>query len=136
MSIRITTQTVLEPNSVKGFKKPLEPTDTKVINTNPVFNCPFCLYIGTLREFYVKTKHGYSKKRAKCPDCRNLMRMDTLTRHISVEDYATWVYYYAMSGFWQKCPFDKFKHRLYALGMSRQFWDRYKELKGGEKEYE
>lgn len=97
---------------------------------DPPLMCPFCLYVARLARFREKTRRGFSERRARCPDCGNLMQMRTLTRTMTVEEYAEWVYAYSASGFWQKCPFEKFKARMRRLGWSYRFWRRYKALRG------
>lgn len=123
-------QTILAPDRETGCKPKEEEVVTQTVFLNPDLTCPFCLYVGKISKFRVKTKKGYSEKRFRCPDCGNMMQKKSLTRSMTVEEYAEWVFMYSLSGFWQKCPFNKFNSRLRALGISWRFWKRYKELKG------
>ncbi len=92
--------------------------------------CPFCLYLDNLQKFFISNKDGISQGKAKCPDCQNGMMMKTLIKDMTTSQYADFVFGYVHSGFWKKCPFEKWSKRLRAAGMSREFWKRYKELKG------
>lgn len=94
------------------------------------YMCPFCLHIGKLQQFLVSTKKGISQKTAKCPECHNTMRMKTLTYDFTVEQFAKWCAEYALSGYWQKVPFEKFNRRLKMLGIRYRFWKAYKTFKG------
>jgi transcription elongation factor Elf1 len=100
------------------------------LDINETVNCPFCLFEAPLRKFLVSTKKGLSVGKAKCPDCDNTMFMDTLTAERTIQEYALWCFDYAKSDFWGKVPFQKFKMRLKMLGVSQEFWDKYKQLKG------
>ena len=123
-------QTMLA-STTTGVKIKEEPSLTAdFIRLNPDVCCPFCLHLGKIRDFRVPTKHGYSKKRAQCPECNNLMQIRSLTQAMSPEQYAQWVFDYSLSGFWQKCPFHKFADRLKRMGISYRFWAKYKQLKG------
>ena len=92
--------------------------------------CPFCLHEGPLGAFLISTKKGFHKGLGKCPECQNMMQLRTLTAKWTPSQFAEWVYDYRLSGFWQKCKFKTFNDRLYRLGWSYEFWDRYKQLKG------
>ena len=123
-------QMVMAPNRLVGCKPRQPVLNIHMSFTNIKYRCPFCLYIGAINEFYIQTKKGVSQKRARCPDCNTLMYMRSLTKHMTVEEYAEWVFNYSLSGFWKKCPYEKFKTRMKKLGWSRRFWDRYRALIG------
>lgn len=92
--------------------------------------CPFCLHADYYFRFEVKLKSGKTSGRCLCPDCGRKMMRESLTKSMSVEEYAQWVFDYSRSGFWQKINFKVWNERLYQLGISREFWDKYKSLKG------
>ena len=97
--------------------------------TEPV-SCPFCLHIGKIGEFLISTKKGYHKSLGLCPECKNKMQLRSLTAEWTPEQYAEWCFSYSLSGFWQKVPFKKWSDRLYKIGWSYAFWNKYKQLKG------
>jgi len=100
--------------------------------------CPYCLYTDYIFKFYIKLKSGrYSEKRFKCPDCGEIMRRDTLTQPMTVEEYAEWVYEMGKY-FWSRVNFSVFKKRLKEMGISKRFWDAYKRAKAesGTESYE
>ena len=123
-------QTILAPNITTGVKFRNSDVSIEIDMEQPIVTCPFCLYYGCLHEFRVKTKRGFSERRAKCPECGEGMTMETLTKSASTpEEFADWVFTYGRS-FWQKCSYKKFNKRLKKLGWLYRFWKRYKELKG------
>ena len=99
--------------------------------SNKDFFCPFCLFEGVLSRFTLIYNKGGVAYMAVCPDCKNRMVVRSLVECMTVGEYADWVFGYASSGFWQKINFRVWSGRLYGLGMSEEFWVRYKELKGG-----
>jgi len=123
-------QALLTANGCKPKQSLVKQTDVHWADVNAKHFCPFCLYIGKLKEFLISTKKGISQKKAKCPECKNGMMMRTLVASWTPEEYAEFAYPYSASGFWQKVPFDLWKKRLHKLRWSYQFWKRYKELKG------
>jgi RNase P subunit RPR2 len=109
------------------------------------YRCPFCLYEGTIYDFRIKIKNGYSLKSVLCPDCSNKMRMKSLTQELKPADYAKWLYDYIIFGGYSKIKWDKLKYRLKQMGISNTFWTAWKlakeevhKLKYGdyEKQYE
>jgi len=123
-------QMMLSPTSTLGIKRREPPIVVSGrIYTGPFF-CPYCLDIGRLGEFRVQVKRGWSQKMAKCPECNQRMRMTTLTKDMTPEDYADWVFQMSFSGFWQRVDFYEWNRRLRLLGWSYRFWQRYKQLKG------
>jgi len=110
-----------------------KPANTAVfisVNFNEKVWCPFCLYEAKLSRFLVVGKHGYQQGTAHCPECNNTMRMASLWNDWDAKKYAEWAFDYRLSGFWQKCPFAKWKERLFKIGWAHEFWTRYKALKG------
>jgi hypothetical protein len=117
----------------KGEVKVDKPQQTSVfitVNFNEKVWCPICLYEDKLSRFLVSGKHGYQQGTAKCPECKNTMRMSNLWNKWGAKEYAEFVFGYRLSGFWQKCPFYSWGKRLKAYGWSGEFWARYKALKG------
>jgi predicted RNA-binding Zn-ribbon protein involved in translation (DUF1610 family) len=112
-------------------KKPLEGHVTTVITDNVTkFLCPFCLHPDYYFRFQVTLKSGKVSGKYLCPECGKTMRRESLTKNMLPEEYAEWVYEYSGFGFWQKINFKQWNERLYQLGISRPFWDKYKSLKG------
>jgi len=54
----------------------------------------------------------------------------SLTQEMTVKEYALFVFFYSLSGFWKKVSFRQFNERLRALGIAHEFWQEYKKLKG------
>ena len=123
-------QFIFDEEGHTGRKKTRTTIMTTVELKAVKYLCPFCLHSGYIHEYTHKLKSGGESKRLHCPECDVEMRKESLTDHKTIEEYAEWVFNYSMSGFWKKCPFDKFNDRLYKLGMSYRFWKKYKELKG------
>jgi transposase-like protein len=125
-------QATLNPNSPSFIK----PKQEKVIPVTTLYTgkymCPFCLHIDKIEAYLISAKKGYDKRLGHCPECQQNMMIKTLTAEMSPEEFAEFVYGYRSSGFWQKCQFTKFNHRLAMLGWLERFWFRYKELKGNE----
>jgi len=114
----------------QSSSKPKPHTATTTIEVKAVkYLCPFCLHSGYIHLYEKRLASGKVSKRLHCPECNAEMRRESLTDHKTIEEYAEWVFNYAMSGFWKKCPFQKFNDRLYKLGMSYRFWKKYKQLK-------
>lgn len=107
----------------------------------PFFICPFCAYKGRLIRFRYKTIRGISKRTFKCPDCGNLMRRNTLTKKVTPKLWAEWLYscirLYKIHGydnalkqdFFHKIKWEKLFERLKKLGISKEFWDSWKNIK-------
>jgi len=95
-------------------------------NLNGIYSCSFCLFEGKFNEFLPTSKINLKV----CPECKNRMWRSTILEKKTIKEFAEWVFNYAKSGFWEKCNFEVFNDRLYKRGLSKQFWDRYKELKG------
>ena len=58
-----------------------------------------------------------------------MMKRETLTGQMTVEEYAEWAYEMRRH-FWSRVDFNKFKERLKQMGISKRFWDAYKKAKG------
>lgn len=118
-----------------GTDGKMKPSKEQMITITTSFDymmmvsCPFCLHDDKLQAFLVSTKKGISQKKAACPECNNGMMMKSLTSDWTPEQYAEWVFDYRKSGFFQKCPFQKWKKRLYEKGMAKRFWEKYNALK-------
>lgn len=126
-------QYVLDAGSEQGAKKKEELIKVVTELKSPIFYCPFCLSFGKLSAFEYKTPKGNVSKGVKCPDCKNKMLRKSITNTMSAEQYAEWVFDYRKSGFWQKCNFAVWNERLYKLGLSHRFWEKYRLLKGEHK---
>ena len=99
---------------------------TEIMELDKEFTCPFCLYTAPLTEFQIKLKKGYSTKRFQCPDCKTIMRRETLTKPMTIKEFAEWI---LETHAWERIHWEKFKQRLEQYGMARQFWKAYKEYK-------
>jgi len=106
---------------------------TTTITVDDVVYCPYCLHKDSITRFYTKTKHGVSEKLFKCPECEQGMRKETLTKKMTPEEYAVWMY---DTKTWDRVRFGVWKERLKEYGISWRFWDAYKKHKGEMKETE
>jgi hypothetical protein len=108
----------------KKFLAENSPIDA-IINKSNSWICPFCLE--TSNKFTIES-HGL----IKCPNCSNEMRVKTVLfiKDCSNKEYAEWVFNYRLSGFFKKINFEKWIKKLKELGISYDFWDEYKRLKG------
>ena len=123
-------QTIINPKS-KAIVEPRRAGVTTVYDyVDTTYCCPFCLHEGHLAAFEFKTPKGKISAMAMCPECKYKMRKKTLTESMTPEEYAHFVFFYAQSGFWRKVNFKQFNERLRKLGISYEFWKKYKELKG------
>jgi len=120
-------QTQFTPQgTIKKIKPPKPEVKVEFTEQNKV-TCPFCLYTDYISAFYIKLKHGkVSEKRFKCPDCGEIMRKATLTRKMTIEEFAEWIY---ATHQWDRIKFDKFRERLKEYGISYKFWTAYKQTK-------
>ena len=123
-------QTILDPANRMPIRFRRSKLSIEDALKTDVVTCPFCLYIGRLWEFQYMLPTGKMSKMARCPDCHNRMQLRTLTQDMTVEQYAKWCFEYALSGFWDKVPFQKFRNRLYKLRIANRFWNEYSRLKG------
>lgn len=98
-----------------------------------IIMCPFCLSTLKLAEF------RFSEGLRVCSHCNNKMRLETLLKINSIEEFAKFVFNYRFNGFWQKIKpsFKQWNKNLYLLGLSKEFWEHYHRLKGDtKKDYE
>jgi len=102
-----------------------------LINSSNFWICPFCLE--TSNKFTIES-HGL----VRCNNCSVDMKVKTLlfVKDCSNEDYAKWVFNYRLSGFFHKVNFEKWNQKMKDLGISFEFWDEYKKLKGENEEFE
>ncbi len=96
-----------------------------LINEQNYWICPFCLE--NSNKFIIE-----NKGLIKCPNCSNFMKLKTLLfiKDCSNSEYAQWVFNYRLSGFFKKINFELWIKKMHELGMSCEFWEKYKELKG------
>jgi hypothetical protein len=119
----------IKPNDFQFAEKVLAiRTDEKVI-------CPFCLTPDKLHVFVIRKKTGVDHHSAYCPYCRTLMNLKTVLSvyKMTGAQFAKWVYEYNFGGrnqFFRKVNFNEWKERLKVLGLSYDFWEEYKKLKG------
>jgi len=97
--------------------------------------CPFCLNIHQLGEYPLR------KGLRVCPNCTTQLKISTLTEINDLDRFVKFVFDYRFNGFWDKICLDvrqidrnsRFKEwnmRLYKLGLNKNFWEKYKALKG------
>jgi len=121
----------------KLIKKGIEPNTLKTASIpfldQKFYICPFCLNRSEPKNFIIqlpkgKIHHGLGK----CPHCHNQVQWQTLmkVKEMTIEEFAYWCFDYALDGFWEKADYKSFNKNLTAMGLSKRFWDRYKELKG------
>jgi hypothetical protein len=115
--------------------------ELKNLNPYEYVTCPFCLARSLFRQYLISTKKGYDRGKGKCPVCDNGVQFKTLvfmkqcelkSNPNGPENYAKWVWEYRRSGFWQKVQplIEIRKKRLYSMGWTSRFWEKYKELRG------
>lgn len=102
---------------------------------NTIALCPFCLTSNELGKY--RLEKGFHV----CPKCSSRMILKTLLELNNLEKFVEFVFNYRFSGFWDKIcldieqitkdtRFNEWNSRLYSLGLSFDFWERYKALKG------
>jgi hypothetical protein len=96
-----------------------------LINNVNIWICPFCLEESN--KFTIES-HGL----IKCSNCKVEMKIKTLlfVKDCSNSEYARWVFEYRLSGFFSKINFEKWNKKLKELGISYEFWETYKKLRG------
>lgn len=117
------------------------------ILANETYICPFCAYSGKLVEYRIKAE-SYTGKTFQCPDCKQIMRRNTLLREITPREWGMWLYasIRVYNGIHDKF-YDRIKKekdgkkfvlasRLYQMGESivNDFWDGWNEAKTYDKE--
>jgi hypothetical protein len=99
---------------------------------NKMLICPFCLTPQYLSQF------SFDRGYYKCPKCKSRTTEKTLSLmfdifnfpKINIDEFAKWVFGYRVNGFFQKVNFQEWNKKLHDLGVSYDFWDYYKKLKG------
>lgn len=91
--------------------------------------CPYCINTNKSENYKPTNRIDITE----CPNCKNHVMYKTLIYITSLKDvseFAEWVYNNRINEFFQKINFEKFNEKLFELGISREFWDNYKRLKG------
>lgn len=97
--------------------------------------CPFCLKSNELGKFALK------KGLRVCPNCGLSLKLSTLSELDDLDKFVRFVFNYRLNGFWDKIclevlkkdrdsRFNEWNKRLWQLGLSRGFWDKYRALRG------
>lgn len=105
------------------------------ITFETVVLCPFCLMSYELGKFSLR------KGLRVCPNCGSNLKLTTLSEITDMDKFVKFVFGYRFNGFWNKIcldvpqktvntRFNTWNSRLYSLGLSREFWDKYKNMKG------
>lgn len=116
-------------NSFKFAKKEPE------IKYDDIVLCPFCLNSHQLARFKLK------KGLRVCPDCGSQLKLSTLSDITDLDKFVSFVFGYRFNDFWGKIcldfpaknkdsRFNEWNRRLWQLGLSKEFWEKYKLLKG------
>lgn len=58
---------------------------------NEIYICPFCAYRGKLISYRIKSDK-YTGKSFQCPDCKQIMRRNTLMRNVTPREWGMWLY--------------------------------------------
>ena len=97
-----------------------------------------CIYCGHYEDniigFRYTIKDGtYSRKSVQCPECKMIMRKDTLLMDITVNEWARYLYYnirlYKRDNYFEKIKWDSLKKNLNDMGIAKDFWDELKLVK-------
>ena len=113
-----------------------------------LYYCPYCATRGTLIKFRIPTKKGISRRMVQCPECHNRMKLVSLTRKLSVEEWAQWLYVAIRFSnqikhekgkrgadvteyvtVYQRVNWELLKENLYKYGIASRFWDSWKDIK-------
>lgn len=128
-------QCLLNPDlSIKKNDKPYAKNQAKA-EFDTIVMCPFCLKSYQLGFFPIK------KGLRVCPNCNAQLRATTLTEITNLDKFVEFVFNYRFNGFWSKIcleikpitkdtRFNEWYKRLRDLGLSFEFWEKYKLLKG------
>lgn len=122
-------QATFSKTAIIKKKQPPKTTVESKYSSDELFACPLCLALYKFQQYLISTKHGFHQGLAQCPECNNKFRIKTLTKAMTPTEYAEYIHNQALSGIWQKMPFQKWKERLWKLGWASEFWRRYRELK-------
>lgn len=105
------------------------------IKFDDIVLCLFCLFSYELNKFALR------KGLRICPNCGSQLKLYTLSEINDLDKFVQFVFNYRFNDFWSKIcldvksitsytRFNEWNKRLYDLGLSREFWDKYKNLKG------
>lgn len=105
------------------------------IKYDDIVLCPFCLTSNQLYYFNIR------KGLRVCPKCGSNLKLSTLSKIKNLDSFVDFVFGYRFSGFWDKIcmditpktkddRFNEWNKRLKELGLSYDFWEKYKLLKG------
>src|SRR4029077_9579607 len=74
---------------------------------------------------------GFQKKTVQCPNCKNLMRRNTLIRNTtcSLEEYANWLFWTGKYDADHRVKWENIFKVLKERGISYEFWGLYKKVK-------
>jgi len=122
-------QMVLKPRTDVGFGQRAVELPKQIEMHIGQFLCPFCLHAGTIGSFLIQLKKGFSSSRGRCPECDNGFMLESLTKRMTPEQFAQWVYEYPFYYYWKKCAWLLFNQRLKKIGWSYRFWKAYKACK-------
>lgn len=126
-------QYVLNPDlsiSVNPYKFAKKESNVKY---DSIVLCPFCLTSDRLDKFVLR------KGLRVCPCCGSQLKLSTLTGINDINKFVEFVFNYRFNGFWGKICLDKpvketrfptWNQRLRNLGLSLEFWEKYKAMKG------
>lgn len=118
--------------SKNNFKFAEKKNDMKY---NDIVLCPFCLMSYELGKFELR------KGLRVCPCCSSKLKLSTLAEIDNFDKFVQFVFNYRLNGFWNKicldvpqtnpdARFNAWNSRLKSLGLSYDFWENYKRLKG------
>ena len=100
-----------------------------LVNESNFYLCPFCLEKSN--KYIIR-----NKALIECPNCLISFKLKTLLfiQDCTNQEYAKWVFDYRLSGFFFKLKsgnnsFEKWNLQMKKLGISFDFWEKYKELK-------
>ena len=87
------------------------------------FVCPYCLHIDKINNFLYSISGTVSKKLRHCPDCDNVMRVNTLTVTMTLKGYGEWLQsVLPWEGARKKLRMDTIKKRMRERGIAGKVW--------------
>lgn len=134
--IRDIQQTFLNPDlSISKNTYSFAKKSKSSFNYNYIALCPFCLSSNAIGDYSLR------KGFRVCPICGSNMKLSTLTEIQDLKEFVDFVFNYRYSGFWSKIcldvpqttpniRFETWNRRLYELGISKEFWEIYRNLRG------
>ena len=109
------------------WDRPLLPIPTVPLN------CPYCLWEGRINDFLLWKKEsiGFLKRSVQCPDCKNILRRNTLVQCslMDLDEYANWLYSVKQFDVDRRIKWQSLFRRLKERNVSEYFWGRYREIK-------